>query len=496
MRTPRIWHPYLIAAFPILFLFAHNRGWFDGYRDVAYLLALSVGAAALLLIVLRFIMRDERKAALLVSLAATLFFSYGHLYEAAYARAWTFFPVSRHPYLLATYAFVFLFLAFFLIRTRKRLDGLTATLNVMSLTLVLLTSGSLITFGFGDDKNRAAPRTESKVETGASEKPDIYYILLDSYQGKHDLLEYYGFDNTPFYEALREHGFEVPERTLSNYDGTTLSLPSALQMQYLHDFWKDREGLIAIEELTPATRDNAVLRFLEERGYLSVHIGHWHIPTFRNEFADVSHEVGRFGDAFIQLVVRTTALSPFMQSIFRTDIHQEVLEAFSMLESTTDLKSPKFVYAHIIAPHSDYVFGPNGEKRIHRYDLRGDAYDEWAKGAYVDQLRWVNDRTLEAVDRIIAESGMDPVIVIHSDHGNGVYRAMNYRNFTAVRTPGKDIGLHETVTPVNLFRLIFNAYFDAEYGILPDRAYDVAGGDNAGYDIANSIDITDEVDFE
>jgi hypothetical protein len=78
-----------------------------------------------------------------------------------------------------------------------------------------------------------------------------------------------------------------------------------------------------------------------------------------------------------------------------------------------------------------------------------------------------------------------------------VYRKMNYRNFVAVRAPGKrDIGLYDTVTPVNLFRLVFNAYFDAGYDLLPDKAYAVTGGDNAGYDIANSVDITSEVDFE
>lgn len=497
MKTPKIFHHYLIAIFPILFLFVHNRGWFNGYQEIAYLLALASGSAALLHLLFTFILKDQKKSALLVSLIAVLFFTYGHLYETAYAHAWSFFPVSRHPYLLATYGLLFLVGAYIILRTQKNFENITSFLNITGLVLVLFSFGNLLTYSAPETISATPPKPQKEILVSTSdEQPDIYYIILDSYQGASELRDYYGFDNTPFLSSLEERGFHIVEKSLSNYGGTTLSLPSSLNMDYLHSYWKDRETPVTIEELTPATRNNAVLQFLDSKNYTTTHIGHWNLPTFRNEFADISYEVGRFGDAFTQLVVRTTILSPFMQSVFSTNIHHEVLEAFSILEGTTKIPSPKFVFAHIISPHSDYVFGPNGEERVHRYDLPPDEYKTWAKGAYLDQLQFVNTRTLEVLDTILANNA-DPIIVIQSDHGNGDTVKTNYRNLTAIRASNhKEIGIYDTVTPVNIFRLIFNAYFDEDYEILPDRAYELPGSDNNGYDIGHPIDITDQVKFE
>src|SRR5690606_22880633 len=85
----------------------------------------------------------------------------------------------------------------------------------------------------------ATPRanTESKMAltSPVSELPDIYYIIFDEYAGHRALEREFGFNSTPFYEALRERGFTVPEPEFSNYAQTYLSLASSLNMMYLDD---------------------------------------------------------------------------------------------------------------------------------------------------------------------------------------------------------------------------------------------------------------------
>jgi hypothetical protein len=36
---------------------------------------------------------------------------------------------------------------------------------------------------------------------------------------------------------------------------------------------------------------------------------------------------------------------------------------------------------------------------------------------------------------------------------------------------GRDIGLYPEISPVNTFRLLFNAYFDTDLPILPDESF-------------------------
>jgi hypothetical protein len=45
------------------------------------------------------------------------------------------------------------------------------------------------------------------------------------------------------------------------------------------------------------------------------------------------------------------------------------------------------------------------------------------------------------------------------------------RNFTAIYFPDHNDVLYSTITPVNIFRLVFNTYFGGKYDILKDVSY-------------------------
>ena len=113
---------------------------------------------------------------------------------------------------------------------------------------------------------------------------------------------------------------------------------------------------------------------------------------------------------------------------------------------------------------------------------------------YEDQLRWTNGRILELVDRALdVPAGDEPVIILQADEGPYPPRfgrdperfdwlddatpeeiLEKHGILNAMRLPGVDpeaAGVHDRISPVNTFRIVFNEYFDADLPLLPDRVY-------------------------
>ena len=74
-----------------------------------------------------------------------------------------------------------------------------------------------------------------------SQKPDVYFLLLDAYSGDATLKNDFGYDNSEFYKQLEKRGFFVQRDSFSNYPNTELSMPSIMNMQYL-DFITKLQG--------------------------------------------------------------------------------------------------------------------------------------------------------------------------------------------------------------------------------------------------------------
>jgi len=133
------------------------------------------------------------------------------------------------------------------------------------------------------------------------------------------------------------------------------------------------------------------------------------------------------------------------------------------------------------APHDPFVFGPQGEPLVRNtpFTLNGDVeYVEWPSYAegYRDELTYLNQRLLDIVRRILAVSTVEPIIVLQGDHG--IPRLLEpwekLAILNALYLPKPAPTVPETLTPVNTFRLIQQAYLDLPREILPDRSYDLA----------------------
>jgi len=101
---------------------------------------------------------------------------------------------------------------------------------------------------------------------------------------------------------------------------------------------------------------------------------------------------------------------------------------------------------------------------------------------YRKQLTFINCKIMELVDSIIENSNRETVIILQSDHGPG--STLSWSNpekvdfnerFSILNayylSGNKDIGLYDSITPVNTFRVIFNHYFDANFDLLKDFSF-------------------------
>jgi hypothetical protein len=142
-----------------------------------------------------------------------------------------------------------------------------------------------------------------------------------------------------------------------------------------------------------------------------------------------------------------------------------VLYAFNQLDHIYTFPTPKFVFAHIIAPHKPYIFTSDG-KFTSKQEQDGDAY--------IAQLSYVNQRVKTIVSTIIENSEVPPIIVIQADHGSPEtdFTPLRVNILNAYYLPdGGSQMLYSTITPVNTFRLILDYYFGSNYGRLEDTSY-------------------------
>jgi hypothetical protein len=160
----------------------------------------------------------------------------------------------------------------------------------------------------------------------------------------------------------------------------------------------------------------------------------------------------------------------------RDFVKARAISALFILDHLPDVPAiagPKFTYAHILVPHTPFVFDPNGgivtDPGFYSSDKAQPANDEYQKQGYVNQVQFIDKRIVPILQTIISKSKNPPIIVLMGDHGLGG----NNRNtdLLAYYLPKGYGKLYSSISPVNSFRLIFDEYFEANYPLLPDLTY-------------------------
>ena len=472
-------HPFLFAIYPILALLAFNIFEVDlssGFRPVTVALVV-VGFLAL---ISRQMHRDWRRAALSLTIVLILFYSYGHIYILLKGVNVDGFYLFRHRTLIPIWVGGGFLILWKVLRRPINLAGATYVFNVVGLFLLILPSFQLISHFLQSrvSQVQAAQNTQTLDLKVGTEPPDIYYIILDGY-GRADVLKNeYGYDNSDFLNTLRNLGFYVADCAQSNYAQTQMSLSSSLNFNYIDALsdrftpgTDDRTGLDAL------IKHSAVRESLEKSGYKTVAFATGFIATELTDadyFLGPQQTVGKLNE-FEYLLMETT-LARLIQDGGRLGtqnsgselFRERTLFALDMLDELSYIKGPKFVFVHLIVPHPPYVFGPTGGPI--ESSAAGTTKSEQEGLRYRDQAIYISNRMMEIVPKILASSIRPPIIVIQGDHGPTIPSSpqQRMRNLNAYYLPDANAPIYSTITPVNTFRIIFNAYFGQNLPLLKD----------------------------
>jgi hypothetical protein len=516
----RVFHPLLFAAYPVLALLAYNIDWLRPQQALRALL-LSVVLALLLLVVLARLLHSWHRAGLLVSLFLILFFAYGHLYESIKLGIGS--DVGRHRYLAPLYLATAGFLTWWILRRVRRPEAATGILNVVALAALAFPVVSLLRSGIaGLSASPIALEGEARLELPAGQRPpDVYFIVVDGYARQDTLRDVYDLDNSEFLNFLEGRGFYVARDSRSNYAQTGLSLASTLNLDYIEAIVPDAgEGTTGRDVLWRLIKNSQVRRQLEALGYVTVAFSSGLAGTELTD-ADyyitagaVDEDLGLVGSTpFESLMIETSALRLISDGVvalprlfpdvrYPYEVHRgRIRNILDNLGDLPETEEPKFVFAHIIAPHPPFVFAADGSPITPEvpFTLRftfdaGDPTGADYITGYRDQVRFVNSQLEQVVTAILENSEVPPVIIIEGDHGpdsnSGQVSYVQERmtNLIAVYAPTGDAGLYPDLTPVNVFRVVFNEVFGADYPILDDRVL------YSEYDtLYKFFDVTDEI---
>lgn len=489
MKKYIIIYPFLFSLHPVFHLYSKNHEQYTAHVIVLPIIVLLL-SSALLLFLLGKLLKDNHRAAALLLMVQGWFFSY-----ASFRYLITFdimgIKVYRHQYLMVFWLILLLILVILFFKIRINFFRLTPILNITCACLIIFSLTSLAHAYIintttkpqvKDIKPIHGTPTNRTQRTG--ELPDIYYIILDSYTGSKALKDYLNFDNSQFINNLRKKGFYVANDSHSNYAWTTYSISSALNMQYL-PMQPDKANPVYLQfrdnlDTSKMITDNQVLTILKSWGYSYIDLSIWgrlsskmvgHHEYQQNIYYNFYHT-----DFYIELIKMTFLAKPLAENYLEGKIkRKEIIHKFNLLETIPDIKGPTFTYAHILIPHAPYVFDQFGND-INLLPKFSQANE---RKLYLNQLMYTNVLVEKMIDNILACPGRPPIIIVQGDHGawelgknisENMQMRMSILNAYYLPSSGAT-KLHNSITPVNTFRIIFNKYFDGKYPLLADKSY-------------------------
>jgi len=499
-RPPVIFHPFVVAFFPLLSLYLHNAGKLYFSEVVPPLLLALLLSAAFWWITTR-LLKDVQKAAIVTTAFFALFFTYGHLLpllERSLRGLWpalTLDSTGALALLLGCLVGFWLLLIWLLVRAVLNFRVINQFLNGFAIALIIILAyrfGAFVRYRemLWRQADAVAAYEPVTAVGNVSVRPDIYYIVVDGYGRADVLLDLYDLDTTDFLGFLRERGFYTARQSNANYNITLLSLASTLNFDYLDpvaaQLDPDSTNPLPVFNLI---QHNRLMQYFQAQGYTVVNFATGYTAT-ELAIADVKRGPTSSLSAFENALINTTPLRLFL-SRKQFDSHRDkILYTLEHLPDATQIEGPVFVFAHIVAPHPPFVLAADGTALYPDMGFvidDGDALthrlsrEAYLRG-YREQAQFMSRSLEQALSQILAQSSSPPIIILQGDHGPGAYLDWESLENSNVRErlgilnayyfPDQEYSaLYPTISPVNSFRVVLNQYFGAAYPLLEDRNY-------------------------
>jgi len=443
-----------------------------------------------LFVVFYFILRSVKKAALF-SFACSLF-----IYFLGDIKNWL---SEKYPglffqkyYFLFAVSLILLVAVFLLLKQNK--TELKKTFFLINTALLLFVGADIAAMIISGNKPfyRVKPVALDQ-EDSCSDcvKPDIYYIIFDSYTSSQALQKNFGYSNHILENDLKEKEFVILPNSKSNYNYTAFSIGSVFNMNYIENADTvnklfDRKYLQALKTVY----NNQLIAFLEKKGYrifnhsLFDFKGH---PTTLNdndkwgirELFDQYNIFFKFGyDAgfnFPGRLVQKIMYNPYFINHPQNRQFSDSMVREGLMQSLHhSTEQPRFVYAHFLSPHPPFFHDSTGKP----LPTTNSILPQDIRTGYVHQIARVNKTIKEITDSIITHSKRPLAIIIQGDHGYSAEMTLDkkipemFPNLNAFYFSNKDYSrLNDSLTSVNTFRMVLNTWFNKDLPILHNEFY-------------------------
>jgi hypothetical protein len=316
-------------------------------------------------------------------------------------------------------------------------------------------------------------------------KPDIYYFLFDGYTSSSVLKSEFGFNN-PLDLALAYKGFYVIPHSRSNYNLTPFSMGSVFNLDYLPRLESNEEFFI--KDYLPGVAtvyESELFPVLSKEGYKVINhsifnlnktsssvppYDLWEISQIyarHNIVWKTDQDIGWLIRRKLGLGGRVFRLQAYVDA---KDRHLKRIYENTMTTIRTSEDQPKFVYSHFVLPHGPYSFDSVGNRYPPKqFPLNWDEY----KNGYINQVKYTNRLIAQLVDSILQYKKRPTAIIIQGDHGfrfnQPEKQQMQFDSYNAFYFSNEKYGqLRDSLTNVNTFRFVLNAFLEKELPILRD----------------------------
>ena len=173
---------------------------------------------------------------------------------------------------------------------------------------------------------------------------------------------------------------------------------------------------------------------------------------------------------FLRFVVDTELIPGFdqdrLQEWEQWEHYYQTHYILTELKKMPETPGPIFVYAHIMVPHSPYIFAPDGSYLHNTNSIDG----------YRSNVEFIDNQLPSILQSIIEKSNPSPIIVVMGDHGPSTRRTITkeMRMATLNAYLVNDVAkaqLYPSITPINAFRIILNSHYGGAFHMLDDVSY-------------------------
>lgn len=349
---------------------------------------------------------------------------------------------------------------------------------------LLAVSGAL----FVNVLTRVAPAPAGEqTEAATPGSPDVVLLILDAYTRDDVLSDRFGFDNSPFLAELETLDFTVARQAQSNYNYTYAAISTMLDLDYVFDIGEmsdaDHEAM-----RNALAGDPELFRRFRERGYEVAYTQNFWAGSNCGGAVDLCWRDGLTEGALWSLgwmTILAPLLPRFQAHPFHT-LSVDHLEALPEIVANGRREGvPRLTVALVILPHQPLLLdadcNPQSGPGRGTLTVSNPDYVEPRRGYYVEQITRTNRMVVAAFTEIINNRN-DTIIMVTADRGSDSTSVSGVSGdwseaeivermsiLSAYRLPACDVGIYQSITPVNGIRAVTNCALDAGLADLPDR---------------------------